>query len=301
MPDTMTSLDTLLQQAEALHQPITAAVVATEEHVLEAALLAAKNGLIIPTLIGEKNAIQNLCSLHGCQFDMVETHSAEEAALAGVEEVRQGRAQMLIKGHLHTAEFLHPILKHLRHAQRLSHVFIGQLSHYPKLLFITDAVINIAPDLATKVDILNNAAKLANALGIERPKVAALSAIEDVNAAIPSTIDAACLAKMSDRGQLLAHLQIDGPLALDNAISPEAVRIKGIRSDVAGDADILLMPDLASGNILYKAMEYLTDARFAGIVLGASVPVVLTSRADGLQTRLASIALGRLAHALNVF
>ncbi len=291
----ITTLDALLQEARQLGHAVRAAVVATERHALEAALMAAREGLIEPVFIGARAELEPLCASHGCQYPVLDASSSEAAAWLGVREVQQGRVEMLIKGHLHTAEFLHPILKELRHADRLSHVFAAQLASYHKLLFITDAVVNIAPDLATKASILHNAVALVRALGMAQPKVAAISAIEDVSMAIPSTLDAACLAKMADRGQL-AHMRVDGPLAFDNAISKEAASIKGISSPVAGDADILLMPDLVSGNVLYKAMEYFAGARFAGIVLGASVPVVLTSRADTSEVHLNSIALARVAH-----
>jgi phosphate butyryltransferase len=289
------SIDEMLREARGLEGAVTAAVVATDAHVLEVALLAAQQGLITPIFIGRPDEVRSACGPSACQYPILTAQTAEQAALMGVQEVKQGRAHMLIKGHLHTSEFLHPILAELRQAERLSHVFVGQVKGYPKLLYITDAAMNIAPDLVTKVAIVNNAVKLARAMGIERPKVAAISAIETINTAIPSTLDAACLAKMAERGQL-EHVILDGPLALDDAISAEASRIKGINSPVPGDVDILLMPDLVSGNALYKAITYFAGARFAGIVLGASVPVVLASRADTIETHLASIALARVAH-----
>lgn len=291
----ISSLDEVLREARDLGSAVAAAVVATDSHVLDVALLAARQGLIAPILIGRPDEVKSACAIHACQYPVLAAQTAEQAAMLGVQEVKQGRAHMLIKGHIHTSEFLHPILAELRHADRLSHVFVGQISGHTKLLYITDAAINIAPDLVTKVGIVNNAVKLAWAMGIERPKVAAISAIETINTAIPSTLDAACLAKMAERGQI-KHAILDGPLALDDAVSSEASRIKGINSSVAGDVDILLMPDLVSGNALYKAMTYFAGARFAGIVLGASVPVVLASRADTMETHLASIALARVAH-----
>ncbi len=283
----------LHQQARAL-PPLPAAVVAAaEQHVVEAALLAAREGLIAPVLIGHRDTIAPLCDAAGGNLPVIEAADDAEAAQLAVAEVRQGRARMLIKGHLHTAEFLHPIVRELHGSGRISHVFVGELANYPRLLLITDAAINIAPDLMTKAEILHNALVLARALGEQEPAVAVLSAVEDINPAIVSTLDAAALAKMADRGHFGKAL-VDGPLAFDNAISVEAAAIKGIRSPVAGRADILLLPDLVSGNVLYKALEYLAGARFAGMVLGAGVPVVLTSRADSAQTRLDSIALARL-------
>ncbi len=290
------SFDGLQAEARAL-APVPAAVVAAgERHVLDAALHAAREGLIEPLLIGRRDEIEPLCLEHGCSHPVLEAEDDAHAALLAVQEVKHGRVHMLIKGHLHTAEFLHPIVRELHGTVRISHVFVTELARYPRLLLITDAAINIAPDLLAKADILHNALTLARALGERRPNVAVLSAVEDVNPAIVSTLDAAALAKMADRGHF-GDAHVDGPLAFDNAISAEAAAIKGIVSPVAGRADILLMPDLVSGNVLYKALEYLAGARFAGIVLGASVPVVLTSRADSEQARLDSIALAKVAHA----
>lgn len=294
-PNRIWHIDELISEAKSLAPVITAVVDAGEHHVLEAAHQAACEGLIEPLLIGRRDAIIPLLKEIGGDYPILDANTPEAAAEQGVAAVKDGRAKLLMKGHLHTAEFLHPILKELRRASRLSHVFIAELDRYPKLLFITDAAINIAPDLETKAHILQNAINLARLLGNELPKAAALSAIEMVNPALASTVDAACLAKMAERGQIVNGL-IDGPLAFDNAISADSARIKGISSVVAGDVDILLAPDLVSGNILYKDLEYLAGARFAGIVLGASVPVVLTSRADPKAVRLASLALARVAH-----
>ncbi len=283
-------------QARAL-DPLAAAVVAAgEAHVVEAALHAAQEGLIAPVLIGRRDIIDPICRAAGGTLPVIEAGTDDEAARLAVLEVQEGRARMLIKGHLHTAAFLHPIVRELHGSTRISHVFVGELSNYPRLLMITDAAINIAPDLMAKADILHNALVLARALGEQMPRVAVLSALEDINPAIVSTLDAAALAKMADRGHFGAAL-VDGPLAFDNAISLDATAIKGIKSQVAGQADILLMPDLVSGNVLYKALAYLANARFAGMVLGAGVPIVLTSRADSTQARLDSIALARVVHA----
>jgi phosphotransacetylase len=295
MPNRIERLDDLLAEAKALPPAVTAVVDAGERHVLEAAQQAAEAGLIEPLLIGRRDDIAPLQAELGCDYPILDAATPEAAAASGVQSVKDERVKLLIKGHLHTAEFLHPILKELRRAPRLSHVFAAELDLYPRLLFITDAAINIAPNLETKAQILQNAIDLARLLGNERPKAAALSAIEVVNPAVPSTVDAACLAKMAERGQI-KHALVDGPLAFDNAISAESARIKGIDSAVAGAVDILLAPDLVSGNILYKDLEYLASARFAGIVLGASIPVVLTSRADPESVRLASLALARVAH-----
>lgn len=295
MPNEIKHLEDLIAEAKSLPPAVTAVVDAGERHVLEAAHQAAQAGLIEPLLIGRRDLIDSLSAELGCDYPIIEADTSEDSAAAGVEAVKDGRVKLLIKGYLHTAEFLHPILKELRRAPRISHVFAAELDRYPQLLFITDAAINIEPNLEIKAQILQNAIDLARLLGISQPKAAALSAIEVVNPAVSSTIDAACLAKMSERGQIKNAL-VDGPLAFDNAISADSARIKGINSPVAGQVDILLVPDLVSGNILYKDLEYLAGARFAGVVLGASVPIVLTSRADPEPVRLASLALARVAH-----
>ncbi len=207
-----------------------------------------------------------------------------------------GEVSMLMKGSLHTDELLHAVLRQpsLRTGRRLSHVFRFEVPAYPKPLLVTDAAVNIAPSLEEKADIVRNAVSLARALGVERPRVALLSAVETVTPAIASTLDAAALCKMADRGQI-AHAVLDGPLAFDNAISAEAARIKGIASPVAGEADILVVPDLESGNMLAKQLEYLAGAAGCGAVLGARVPIALTSRADAPISRLASAALASVA------
>ena len=213
-----------------------------------------------------------------------------------VELVRGGKALLLMKGSLHTDELLGAVVDRtlgLRTGRRLSHVFLMDVPTYPKLLMVTDAAINIVPTLEEKRDICQNAIDLARALGIARPKVAILSAIETVNPRMPSTTDAAALCKMADRGQITGGL-LDGPLAMDNAISAEAAAVKGIRSEVAGDPDVLLVPDLEAGNILAKQLTFLANAEAAGVVVGARVPIVLTSRADGVRARLASCAVAVL-------
>jgi phosphate acetyltransferase len=217
--------------------------------------------------------------------------------------VRAGAAAALMKGSLHTDELMAAVVHHetgIRTNRRVSHVFVMDVPTYPKPLFITDAAVNISPTLDDKVDILLNAIELAHALGVAQPKVAILSAVETVNAKIPSTIDAAALCKMADRGQIRGAV-LDGPLAFDNAISKEAAAMKGIVSPVAGDADILLVPDLEAGNMLAKELTFLANADAAGIVLGARVPVMLTSRADSVRARLASAAIAAIyAHARQV-
>jgi phosphotransacetylase len=230
----------------------------------------------------------------------VDAPHSHAAAAKAVEMVREGQAETLMKGSLHTDELMAEVVRKdtgLRTERRISHAFIMDVPTYPKPLAVTDAAINIFPDLETKVDIVQNAIDMAHALGRELPKVAILSAVETVTPKIPSTIDAAALCKMAERGQITGGL-LDGPLAFDNAISKEAAAIKGIRSEVAGDADILVVPDLEAGNMLAKQLSFLAHADAAGIVLGARVPIILTSRADTVRARMASCAVAvLLAHA----
>lgn len=291
-------LSALIKRAQQL-PPLSVAVIdAEEKHVLEGILAASNARLIEPVLIGSQRRIEALLQELSCPIDhfpIVEAASEVAAASAGVELVRNGKARALIKGWIHTDVLMGPVLKQLRTARRISHVFITELARYPKLLLITDAAINIAPDLSIKAQIVQNAVDLAHMLGIEQPKVAALSSVELVKPAIPSTLDAACLSKMAQRGQIEGAI-VDGPLAFDNAISRDAANTKRIISDVAGDADILLAPDLDAGNILAKNLEYLASATIAGIVIGAQVPIMLPSRADPPAARLASAAIAVLMH-----
>jgi phosphate acetyltransferase len=270
---------------------------------LKGALLARDRGLIEPTLVGPEKRIRALAEelqldLAGCQFlDVPHSHAAAEA---GVALAREGLVEALMKGSLHTDELMSEVVDKatgLRTDRRISHVFLMDVPTYPRPLLITDAAVNVAPDLPTKVDIVQNAIDLARMLRIAEPKVALLAAVETVNPKMPATLDAAALCKMADRGQIRGGI-LDGPLAFDNAISVVAARTKGIKSPVAGQADILLVPDIESGNMLAKQLEYLADALAAGIVLGARVPIVLTSRADSAQTRTASTAIAVvMAHA----
>ncbi len=271
---------------------------------LKGALLARDLGLIVPTLIGPEDKIRQLAaannlSLDGCTL-VNSAHSHDSAAIA-VKLAREGKVEALMKGSLHTDELLEEVVHKttgLRTARRISHVFIMDVPTYPRLLFITDAAVNVAPTLEDKVDILQNVIDLAIMLKISEPKVAILAAVETVNPKMQATLDAAALCKMADRGQIKGGL-VDGPLAFDNAISMAAARTKGIRSAVAGQADILLVPDIESGNMLAKQLEYLADALGSGIVLGARVPIVLTSRADSAETRSASTAVAMvMAHAM---
>lgn len=280
--------------------PIRVAVVhPCDEKSLTGALEAMNQGMIEPILIGPREKIEATAAQIRRKLDGIELiavpHSHAAAARA-VEAVRSGRADAIMKGKLHTDELIEPILDAqtgLRTERRLSHIFVLDVPHYPKPLFITDAAINIYPDIEDKRDIIQNAVDLAAALGVELPKVAILSAVETVHPKIASTVDAAALCKMADRGQITGAL-LDGPLAFDNAISANAAETKGIVSEVAGDADILLAPDLEAGNMIAKQLIYLAGAESAGIVLGARVPIILTSRADGTLSRIASCTLAQL-------
>ena len=281
-------------------QPLTTAVAhPCDESSLRGALEAAEAGIITPILVGPKTKIRSVAQsldldIEGIEIiDVANSHAAAEKA---VEIVRAGKAQLLMKGSLHSDELLAAVTKRetgLRTARRISHVFVMDVPNHPQTLFITDAAVNIAPDLPAKRDIIQNAIDLYAGLGFGTPKVAILSAVETVNPGIPSTIDAAALCKMAERGQITGG-ELDGPLAFDNAISPDAARVKGIRSPVAGQAQILVVPNLEAGNMLAKNLTFLSRADAAGIVLGARVPIILTSRADNVRTRMASCAVAML-------
>jgi phosphate acetyltransferase/phosphate butyryltransferase len=267
---------------------------------LGGALDAAKQGMIIPLLVGPAAKIAAAATAAGLDLtgiEIIDTAHSHAAAAAAVALVRSGRAEALMKGSLHTDELMEAVVDGtlgLRTERRMSHIYVLDVPTYPKPLLITDAAINIYPDLAIKRDIVQNAIDLGHALGNDLPKVAILSAVETVNPRIASTLDAAALCKMADRGQITGGA-LDGPLAFDNAISPVAVAAKGIVSDVAGMADILVAPDLEAANMIAKQLIYLAGADAAGIVLGARVPIILTSRADSRASRLASCALAQLS------
>jgi phosphate acetyltransferase len=296
----------LLSRCEGLPPIPTAVAHPCDQSSLDGALEAARLGLIVPLLVGPEARIRQVAQEHGLPLgdtpiiDAPHSHASAEAA---VEAVRTGRAELLMKGSLHSDELLHAVTRStsgLRTERRLSHVFAMDVPSYHKPLFITDAAVNIFPTLNEKADIVRNAIELVRILGVERPKVAILSAVETVTDKIPSTIDAAALCMMSLRGQIEGGI-LDGPLAFDNAISKEAAETKGIRSDVAGDPDILLVPDLEAGNMLAKQLTFLAGAEAAGIVLGARVPIILTSRADSVRARIASCAIAVLvAHARRI-
>jgi phosphate acetyltransferase len=270
-----------------------------DETSLTGALEAAGEKIIEPILVGPRQRILDCAArakLDVSRCEIVDAPDAPAAAGRAVELVREGRAELVMKGSLHTDELMAAIVAKatgLRTARRVSHVFIMDVPSHAEALFITDAAINIFPDLDAKRDIVQNAIDLHRALAIGTTRVAILSAVETVTSKIPSTIEAAALCKMADRGQITGAA-LDGPLALDNAISPEAAKIKGIKSEVAGQANILVVPDLEAGNMLAKNLTFLAGADAAGIVLGARVPVVLTSRADSVRTRMASCAVAAI-------
>jgi phosphotransacetylase len=282
-------------------EPITTAVAhPCEASALAGAIEAASLGLITPILVGPAGKIQEIASKNAIDLGtarIVDVPHSHAAAARAVALVREGEAELLMKGSLHTDELLGAVVARetgLRTGRRISHVFLMDVPTYHKVLVVTDAAINIAPALEDKVDICQNAVDLAVSLGLERPKVAILAAVETVTSKMQATVDAACLCKMAERGQITNAL-LDGPLAFDNAISKEAAKTKGIRSEVAGDPDILLVPDLEAGNILAKQLSFLANADSAGLVLGARVPIILTSRADSVRSRIASCAVAMLA------
>lgn len=286
----------VIDRAEALPPVVTAVVAPEDVPSLEGAMAATSHGLITPLLIGREAAIRRAAAQAKIQLDHVKLIDTDTPATRAVAEVRAGRAQAIMKGHIHTEALLHPMMDRntgLRTPRRMSHVFVIDVPGRPGPLLVSDAAINIAPDLAAKADITQNAIDLARALGIRQPRVGVLSAVETVTSAIPSSLDAALLAKMAERGQITGGL-VDGPLAMDNAIDLAAARIKGIRGKVAGHADVLIVPGIDSGNMLAKLLTHLAHAEAAGVVLGAKVPIILTSRSDSAMARLASAAVAAI-------
>jgi phosphate acetyltransferase len=270
-----------------------------DRSALDGAVSAAQLGLIAPILVGPRARIEAVAKesqLRIADFPIVDAPYSQAAADAAVELVRQGKAEALMKGSLHTDELMGAVVRRdagMRTGRRVSHCFVMDVPSHADALIITDAAINIAPTLEDKMDILQNAIDLGHALLFKEVRVAILSAMETVNPKVPSTVEAAALCKMVDRRQITGAV-VDGPLALDNAIDPEAAKIKGIVSPVAGRANVLMVPDLEAGNMLAKSLSFLAGADAAGIVLGARVPVILTSRADSVQTRMASCAVAAL-------
>lgn len=293
----------LIAAAQQVPPVPTIVVYPCDETSLRGAVDSVAARIIEPVLVGPENKIKDAASSHGLdisRFEIVDVAGSEEAAAKGVELIHAAKGEMLMKGSLHTDELMHAVTAKaggLRTNRRISHVFVMDVPAYADTLFVTDAAINIFPDLEAKRDIVQNAIDLYNAGFGKTPRVAILSAVETVTTKIPSTVDAAALCKMSDRGQITGGV-LDGPLAFDNAIDVEAARIKGIKSEVAGRAQILVVPDLEAGNMLAKNLAYFAKADSAGVVLGARVPIVLTSRADTPRARMASCAVASLyAHA----
>lgn len=309
MPDTPDEADRrhakykrLVEAAQKL-PPIKVAVAHPCDHVsLESAIEAAKLRLAVPILVGPAKRIRSVAaaaSFDTGEYEIVDAEHSHAAAAKAVELVRSGRAEALMKGSLHTDELMGAVVARetgIRTERRISHCFIMDVPNHPTALIVTDAAVNISPTLEDKVDIVQNAIDLAHAMGVSEVRVAILSAMETVNPKVGSTIEAAALCKMADRRQITGAV-LDGPLALDNAISPEAAAIKRIVSPVAGKANVLVVPDLEAGNMLAKSLSFLAGADAAGIVLGARVPIVLTSRADALLTRLASCAVAAMVAA----
>jgi phosphate acetyltransferase len=286
-------------------QPVipVAVVYPCDKESLRGPSMAAQAGVINPILVGPEKKIRAVAAEFGIDLGtlrIVDCPDEHAACAEAIALIHAGEAEALMKGSLHTDELMGAVVSranNLRTPRRISHVFVMDVPTYPKPMLITDAAVNIAPTLEEKADIAQNAIYLAHALGVPEPKVAILAAVETVNPKMPSTLEAAALCKMADRGQIKGGV-LDGPLAFDNAVSTEAARIKGIKSPVAGQADIFLVPDLEAGNMLFKQLEYLSFALTAGVVLGAKVPVILTSRADTAETRVAScVVAALLAHA----
>jgi phosphate acetyltransferase len=289
----------LIDYCKSLPPTPTAVVHPCDQTSLEGAVQAAELGLIAPILVGPRERIEALAAQYGLRIDhypIVDAPYSQASAAAAVQLVREGTAEALMKGSLHTDELMGEVVKRdtgLRTARRVSHCFVMDVPGHADALIITDAAINIAPTLEDKIDILQNAIDLGHALRMPEVRVAILSAMETVNPKVPSTLEAAALCKMVDRKQIVGAL-VDGPLALDNAIDLEAAQIKKIDSPVAGRANVLMVPDLEAGNMLAKSLSFLAGADAAGIVLGARVPIILTSRADSVMTRLASCAVAAL-------
>jgi phosphate acetyltransferase len=289
----------LIDFCKALPPTPTAVVHPCDESSLKGAVDAAKLGLIAPILVGPRERIEAVAKASGIDLaglPIVDAPYSEASAAKAVELVREGKAQALMKGSLHTDELMGAVVRKetgLRTARRISHCFVMDVPTYPETLIISDAAVNIAPTMEEKVDIIQNAIDLGHAMRFPEVRVAILSAMETINPKVPSTVEAGALCKMADRGQITGAI-LDGPLALDNAISLESKKIKKIESPVAGRANVLIVPDLEAGNMLAKSLSFLAEADAAGIVLGAKVPIILTSRADSVMTRLASCGIAAL-------
>ncbi|GCD11295.1 phosphate butyryltransferase [Clostridium tagluense] len=294
----------VLNTAKTQGMKTVAVAVAQDAPVLEAICDAKKNGIANAILIGDSEKIISIASKIGMnieEFEIIDEKNDKKASLAAVQLVSSGRADMLMKGLVDTATFLRAVLNKevgLRTGRQMSHVAVFEIPGYDRLIFLTDAAFNMYPELKEKIDIINNSVQVAKACGVDLPKVAAVCAVEVVNASMPATLDAAMLSKMNERGQIKGCI-IDGPLGLDNALSEEAAKHKNLGGPVAGKADILLMANIEAGNAMYKCLTYTTEAKNGGLLVGTSAPVILTSRADTPETKLNSIALAALVAEFN--
>lgn len=296
------SFNEVLDKVKSSHKKKVAVAVAQDEPVLEAIKAARESGIADAILVGDTEEIKKVAELVGMDLagvEIIQEQDPGKAALIAVEQVTKGKADMVMKGLVDTAAFLRAVLNKeigLRTGRLMSHVAVFEIPGYDRLIFLTDAAFNMYPDLKAKIDILNNAVQVAQAVGVEVPKVAPICAVEVVNQDMPATVDASILSKMNDRGQIKGCV-VDGPLALDNALSEEAARHKKIGGPVAGKADIMLLPNIEAGNVMYKTLTYTTNSKNGGILVGTSAPVILTSRADSFETKLNSIALAALVAA----
>lgn len=294
------NFDDLLAKVKSGRVKKVAVAVAQDEPVLEAVKAAQEQGIAEAILVGDQEAIKEIANKIGMdlsKYEIIHETNDAKAALKAVELTSKGEADMVMKGLLDTASFLRAVLNKevgLRTGKLISHVSVFEIKGIDRLIFLTDAAFNMYPDLKAKVDMINNAVKVAHAVGVELPKVAPVCAVEVVNPDMPATIDASLLSKMNDRGQIKGCI-VDGPLALDNALSEEAAKHKNVGGPVAGKADILLLPDIEAANIMYKTLTYTSESRNGGLLVGAAAPVILTSRADSFETKTYSIALAALA------
>ena len=293
------NFDEVLKKVKSLETKTVAVAVAQDEPVLQAIMEAKNQGIANAILVGDEEKIKVVAAsinMDLSQFEIVHEANAAKAALKAVELVSSGKADMVMKGLVDTANFLRAVLNKevgLRSGRLMSHVAVFEIAGVDRLIFLTDAAFNMYPELKDKVDIINNSVKMAHAIGIECPKVAPICAVEVVNPSMPATLDAAMLSKMSDRGQIKGCI-VDGPLALDNALSEEAAKHKNVGGPVAGKADIMVLPNIEAGNVMYKTLTYTSDSKNGGLLVGTTAPVILTSRSDSFETKMNSIALAAL-------
>lgn len=293
------NFEEVLKKVKSLETKTVAVAVAQDEPVLQAIMEAKNQGIANAILVGDEEKIKVVAAsinMDLSQFEIVHEANAAKAALKAVELVSSGKADMVMKGLVDTANFLRAVLNKevgLRSGRLMSHVAVFEISGVDRLIFLTDAAFNMYPELKDKVDIINNSVKMAHAIGIECPKVAPICAVEVVNPSMPATLDAAMLSKMSDRGQIKGCI-VDGPLALDNALSEEAAKHKNVTGPVAGKADIMVLPNIEAGNVMYKTLTYTSNSKNGGLLVGTTAPVILTSRSDSFETKMNSIALAAL-------